>query len=86
ELVRRGTLTIPYGRASFVEYASAVDGASDELRSANDAPRNVDAVARTVAAAEEVVRDPCLEGSCDWTRQVRTLDAARAALAPDTGS
>lgn len=86
ELVHAGRLTIPYGAAAFVEYRSLLHGASQQVRSASGSPANVDAIARAVRDAENVVESPCLEDTCDWRGQLRVFERARSILAPAVGS
>jgi len=83
EAVHTDGLTIPYAQASFVEYRSLLEGASDRLRETQPAPPDAPAIVAAVAAAERVVGSPCLEGGCDWQGQLATLDRARHALEPE---
>lgn len=87
EFVHVGKVTVPYGRAAFVEYGARLEGVADELATLPGAPPPVEAqdLAARVRAATAVVDDPCLDGACDWQRQQRILESAGRALLAASG-
>jgi hypothetical protein len=76
--VQEGRLTEGYARASFVSFAEAVQGASEELPSMDGAPEigKTELLRRELQDVELVLREPCLENpGCDAAGQIRQLKA-----------
>jgi hypothetical protein len=76
--VQEGRLTDAYGRASFVSFAEAVQGVSEELPSLDGAPEaaTTERLARELQDVELLIREPCLESAgCDAFAQIRQLKA-----------
>ncbi|HEY3523012.1 MAG TPA: hypothetical protein VGK63_04870 [Candidatus Limnocylindrales bacterium] len=79
---RSGSVTREYAAATLGVIASQLDGAPDELRSAEGAPDS-DAAERSASGVEgalAAVRSPCLDDGCDATGQVLRLRAVAESL------
>lgn len=82
EYAHAGRLPVAYARSAFDGYRSSLEGAEEQLRTADGAPGRprLDALLAQYRRAWQAVQQPCLEGGCDWRGQVRALREASDAL------
>jgi hypothetical protein len=75
-------LTREYAQAAFLSYAESIAGIVDDLPRAEGAPdeEELAPLVDAVRAAAEIVANPCLDPTCNWTVQVEGLEAAKSAL------
>jgi hypothetical protein len=75
-------LTREYAQAAFVSYAESISGIADDLPRAEGAPdeEELAPIVEAVRAAAEIVANPCLDPTCNWTVQVDRLEAAKSVL------
>jgi hypothetical protein len=80
--VHGGRVTIPYGRAAFVEYRDRLDDVGQQLATVPGNPGGAQArrLARLVDEATKVAEDPCFDPNCPWQAQVLVLQVAGRAL------
>ena len=87
QYAHEGQLTHPYAQAAFEGYASALEGADQEIVAAKGAPSQEFAqhLADLAREAEAVAEQPCLTASCAWEGQVTLLQQASAELIEASG-
>jgi len=80
--VHEGKLTRAYAHSSFLNYQSELQGLDQQLSAQPDAPnrRTVRQLLAVYRPAMQVVKQPCLDVSCDWHAQLSTLEHARDAF------
>jgi len=80
--VHEGKITAAYARSSFMNYQSNLDGIDQQLPSQSGAPdaNTVRQLLDLYRPAMRVVDQPCLDASCDWRAQVKTLEQASKAF------
>jgi hypothetical protein len=80
--VQEGKLTRAYARSSFLNYQSELQGLDQQLSSQSGTPdlRTVRQLLAVYRPAMLVVKQPCLDVSCDWHAQRSTLEHARDAF------
>ena len=80
--LHEGKVTRAFTEATFVNYASAVQGAGQKMVSAGGAPddQTLQQLLQLYDRANEIIQRPCLAASCDWEQQVDTLRQASDAL------
>ena len=73
------TLTVEYGRGSFINYHELVLPIPELLPGADGAPDQaaVDQLVSELNASLEALAAPCLVGECDWQGQVQTFDETK---------
>lgn len=71
-----------YAEASLVVYRQSVADSASKLESAQGAPgeATLNPVLDDVKDAQDILARPCLDDSCDWHGQIRTLTSAKDAL------
>jgi hypothetical protein len=76
------TLTVEYGKGSFINYHELVLPIPESLPQLDGAPdqATVDQLVAMLNASLSALATPCLVGECDWETQIRTFDEASDAL------
>lgn len=85
--VHEGKLTSAYARASFVNFATNLNGLDSQLGGQHGAPdrRTVRRLVALTKQAERAAMHPCIDGPCDWRAQVTAISRASAALLKASG-
>lgn len=80
--VHSSHITTAYAASSFVNFRAELKGVDTRLPSASGAPdsAHVKRLLALYAPAMRAVEYPCLDTSCDWQGQIRSLVAASDAL------
>lgn len=82
EYVHSGKLDDRFARSSLLIYRESLEGMAASLPGQRGAPdeATLAPVIEQLRDAEGALADPCLDDTCDWRRQLVTLDGASRAL------
>ena len=82
-----GKVTTAFAKATFINYATAVQGADQKLASASGAPdgATMTHLLQLYATANDAIASPCLDSTCNWRQQVDALHQASDAFQQAAG-